>query len=743
MYSDEKYKGNGTFDIVLSILYYATLMGTPFVSLVVNGEVVQNNTVIGMIEEKGNNLFCTVIELSLFLTLAIGVLRFTLPKLFHQFVLSVIDLYNSLFLFGLGIAFWIVASDFVDGSSGYMGFNSYRYMMGLCPIGLSFLGFMLVFYTILNFSNFYKWYPLQSLYWGVYSLLFRSFVVSLVYWAIRAVIPAIGLNDDLNLAIQIILSLGVLIAEIWVLYTYGKEWNRKLRERANRKKQQEAVLTVTVTDESSEVVQEVPSPLPDTPVIEEKTEPAAVPANEVKPEPAAVPTFKVKSEPAAPLKPESAAPAKRKFTFYYLIGGAVAVLALIFFFLGKGEEAVPVNIPAVKEISMNGWIAGKNVKMNLTQIGDTVYGSYFYTHINNPIKLAGKLVDINYIIDESVNGKKTGTFRLYESEYDGFSFLTGKWSNGKKEFNVQLDYTGYRILPSSDPEYPFVGEWMCQEPDGTFLKCTFNLYNRDIDDFYGKMTLWDNASLSKYEVDSILSLKGNKAVVLANAYGKLQEMTLTYNASDRSISMEAGSIGNHTLALNLDGGCYRLFATESEEEVLEPAPVAEKVEELVIVEDDDNASSSSESTSEESAEVKSAPVSTEEEDTEAELDRIKAELEENMKKYMEEAPDKIYDKVQVMPEYPGGTIEMMRFISRNLEYPKSAQESGTQGKVVIQFVVGTDGSVSNVQVIRSVDPLLDKEAVRIISAMPHWKPGTEGGKPVRVKYTVPINFRLQ
>lgn len=150
-----------------------------------------------------------------------------------------------------------------------------------------------------------------------------------------------------------------------------------------------------------------------------------------------------------------------------------------------------------------------------------------------------------------------------------------------------------------------------------------------------------------------------------------------------------------------------------------------------------------EDTSNEVIEVKSAPVSTEEEDTEAELDRIKAELEENMKKYMEEAPDKIYDKVQVMPEYPGGTIEMMRFISRNLEYPKSAQESGTQGKVVMQFVVGADGSVSNVQVIRSVDPLLDKEAVRIISAMPRWKPGTEGGKPVRVKYTVPINFRLQ
>lgn len=150
-----------------------------------------------------------------------------------------------------------------------------------------------------------------------------------------------------------------------------------------------------------------------------------------------------------------------------------------------------------------------------------------------------------------------------------------------------------------------------------------------------------------------------------------------------------------------------------------------------------------EDTSNEVIEVKSAPVSTEEEDTEAELDRIKAELEQNMKKYMEEAPDKVYDKVQVMPEYPGGLTEMIGFISRNLEYPKSAQESGTQGKVVIQFVVGTDGSISNVQVAQSVDPLLDNEAARIISAMPRWKPGTQDGKPMRVRYTVPINFRLQ
>ena len=97
-----------------------------------------------------------------------------------------------------------------------------------------------------------------------------------------------------------------------------------------------------------------------------------------------------------------------------------------------------------------------------------------------------------------------------------------------------------------------------------------------------------------------------------------------------------------------------------------------------------------------------------------------------------------------MPEYPGGQSALFNFLSSNVKYPKVAQQNGIQGRVIVQFVVAKDGSISDVKVARTGgDPSLDKEAVRVIKAMPNWKPGTERGKPVRVKYTVPVNFRLQ
>ena len=103
----------------------------------------------------------------------------------------------------------------------------------------------------------------------------------------------------------------------------------------------------------------------------------------------------------------------------------------------------------------------------------------------------------------------------------------------------------------------------------------------------------------------------------------------------------------------------------------------------------------------------------------------------------------VYEVVETMPEYPdGGMSGMMQFLSKNIRYPVNAQKNGTQGRVTVHFVVNADGSLSNIGIIRGVDPELDGEAVRVISAMPKWKPGTQGGKPVRVKYTVPVMFRL-
>lgn len=108
-------------------------------------------------------------------------------------------------------------------------------------------------------------------------------------------------------------------------------------------------------------------------------------------------------------------------------------------------------------------------------------------------------------------------------------------------------------------------------------------------------------------------------------------------------------------------------------------------------------------------------------------------------------PDKddvIFMVVENMPKYPGGDQELFKFLSNNVKYPVKAIEGNIQGRVICQFVVNTDGSVQDAEVVRSVDPSLDAEAIRIIKAMPKWIPGTQKGKAVRVKYTLPINFKL-
>ena len=103
----------------------------------------------------------------------------------------------------------------------------------------------------------------------------------------------------------------------------------------------------------------------------------------------------------------------------------------------------------------------------------------------------------------------------------------------------------------------------------------------------------------------------------------------------------------------------------------------------------------------------------------------------------------IFEVVEHMPEFPGGGMPvLMEYLSKNIKYPEAAMKKGTQGRVTVQFVVEKDGSIANARVLRGIDPELDKEAVRVISAMPKWKPGTQKGEAVRVKYTVPVMFRL-
>jgi TonB family protein len=104
--------------------------------------------------------------------------------------------------------------------------------------------------------------------------------------------------------------------------------------------------------------------------------------------------------------------------------------------------------------------------------------------------------------------------------------------------------------------------------------------------------------------------------------------------------------------------------------------------------------------------------------------------------------DKIYEQVEEMPSFPGGSNALLSFIAANLKYPVVAQENGIQGRVIVKFVVDKDGRITDVEITRSVDPSLDKEAMRIVKAMPKWKPGKLKGNCVRVKYTIPIVFGL-
>ncbi|MBQ7258791.1 MAG: energy transducer TonB [Paludibacteraceae bacterium] len=155
-----------------------------------------------------------------------------------------------------------------------------------------------------------------------------------------------------------------------------------------------------------------------------------------------------------------------------------------------------------------------------------------------------------------------------------------------------------------------------------------------------------------------------------------------------------------------------------------PPPAVQEVEVLNVVEDN--------------VETETIEVSTEENETEVVIAApVEAPVEE-------EEEEVVFVVVESMPEFPGGQQALFKFLSENVKYPVIAQENGIQGRVICQFVVNRDGSIVDVEVVRSGgDASLDKEAVRVIKSMPKWKPGKQRGKAVRVKYTLPVNFKLQ
>ena len=110
---------------------------------------------------------------------------------------------------------------------------------------------------------------------------------------------------------------------------------------------------------------------------------------------------------------------------------------------------------------------------------------------------------------------------------------------------------------------------------------------------------------------------------------------------------------------------------------------------------------------------------------------------------VKEEETKVFDVVEQMPSFPGGQSALLQYLSSNIKYPVVAEENGVQGRVIVTFVVEKDGSITDVRVVKSVDPSLDKEAQRVVKSMPKWIPGKQNGSAVRVKYTVPVTFRLQ
>ena len=156
-----------------------------------------------------------------------------------------------------------------------------------------------------------------------------------------------------------------------------------------------------------------------------------------------------------------------------------------------------------------------------------------------------------------------------------------------------------------------------------------------------------------------------------------------------------------------------------------PPPAAQEVEVLNVVEDN----------------VETESIEVISEDNPEDIVEIAPPVEV---KEEEEPEDVIFYVVESMPEFPGGQQAMYKYIGENLKYPVIAQENGIQGKVICQFTINKDGSLVDIEVVRSAgDASLDKEAMRVIKSMPKWKPGKQRNQPVRVKFTLPVTFKLQ
>ena len=209
--------------------------------------------------------------------------------------------------------------------------------------------------------------------------------------------------------------------------------------------------------------------------------------------------------------------------------------------------------------------------------------------------------------------------------------------------------------------------------------------------------------------------------LLMGAVVALAFMFVSFEWTQHDVRLAANSLVNDPIFEEV------LVPITYPEEKLEPPPPPEiKVtEEFTIVSDDEEVTSAVATVSEDLGQIHKVvwvpPV--------VETEKVEEDV--------------IHVTAEIMPEFPGGMAALMKYLGANIKYPTISQEMGSMGRVIVQFVVDKDGTITNPAVVRGVDAYLDKEAIRVISSMPKWKPGVQNGKKVRVKYTVPVVFRLQ
>ncbi len=183
---------------------------------------------------------------------------------------------------------------------------------------------------------------------------------------------------------------------------------------------------------------------------------------------------------------------------------------------------------------------------------------------------------------------------------------------------------------------------------------------------------------------------------------------------------------------------------EEPEEIIAPEEVAnqQQVTDLLIVEDDKIEEEKQVKNTDEVLENEAALGAVDITEGTNDLNKVIVKEEVIVAPVVEDEPVSIA-MVEQKPEFPGGEAAMYKWLGDNIVYPSAASEEGVQGRVVVEFVVGKDGSITNVRVVRPRHPALDKEALRVVKAMPNWVPGRNNGQPVKVTYTLPVTFKLQ